>query len=106
MKLLHVPEVITWLSSMGLDAEDAEKIFRLLDSDGDNAVSLEELAVGVGHLKGHARSVDLVTCINEQRDLSLDVSKLHEEVSMLVRRLMATEATQDYLQAQATETSI
>lgn len=60
-----------WLASMELDVRDVDKIFRLLDPDGDGKLTAPELVQGVSRLKGAARSIDLNVLQAEVRQLHL-----------------------------------
>merc|ERR1712187_168653 len=53
-----------WLGSMGLDVDDIDRIWGLVDN-GDNAVSAEELTDGVAKLMGAAKSIDLITLVHD-----------------------------------------
>jgi len=55
-----------WLSSMGLDVDDVDNLFTLMD-DGDEELTAEEVMKGVSRLKGPARSIDMVTLLYVHR---------------------------------------
>merc|ERR1719336_1029784 len=67
--ILSDPQVRLWLSSMDLDIKDADNLFNLIDKDSSGYISLDELLAGVSGLRGPARSVDLVTLMQEHRQL-------------------------------------
>jgi len=48
-----------WFSAQGLKVKDAEAVFRLLDEDNSNSISMDELIAGVSALQGPAKSLDL-----------------------------------------------
>merc|ERR1712224_477788 len=48
-------------SGLEIDTSEALSIFTLLDADGNDQVSLDEFIAGAMKLKGHARSVDVLT---------------------------------------------
>merc|ERR1739848_321673 len=54
----------TWLSAMDLDVQDVDAVFYLLD-DGDGKLSAEDLVRGVSHLKGTARSIDVMAMMKQ-----------------------------------------
>jgi hypothetical protein len=56
--VLHNPGVKTWLESMDLETRDGKLLFHLLDKNGDDKLSVDELTQGTGRLKGIARSID------------------------------------------------
>merc|ERR1712232_701073 len=65
--VMNDPGVRLWLSSMDIDAADADVLFGLLDT-GDGSLELKEIIQGVSRLKGPARSLDLNVLM---RDLKL-----------------------------------
>merc|ERR1712007_196886 len=70
-------EMRTWLAAQELDVQDIETLFHLLDTGKDGSLSFTELVQGVGHLKGAARSIDL---INFQNQFHVAVKKLEEKI--------------------------
>jgi Ca2+-binding EF-hand superfamily protein len=58
-RVLENKQVGEWLGAMGLNLSDVDKVFELLDMDGDGMLSLEELLQGAALLKQPARAVDL-----------------------------------------------
>jgi len=65
-KIMDDPIVRKWLSSMGLEVDDVDRLFETLNG-GDGKVTGSELVAGAGRLKGSARSIDLLTFITEYR---------------------------------------
>jgi hypothetical protein len=57
--VLDNEQVVEWLSAMGLDLGDIDKVFGMLDTDGDGQISCQELVEGASMLKKPARAVDL-----------------------------------------------
>jgi len=57
-KVCAHPVLRLWLNSIGLNTEDAEKLFKLID-DGDGLISAEEFLSGIERLRGVASSIDL-----------------------------------------------
>jgi Ca2+-binding EF-hand superfamily protein len=80
MQLMENEEVMTWLSSMGLDVGDANFLFEYLDKDDDGNVSAEELIKGVSCLKGSARSLDLIMCLNRVDEMYQALQEVHPEI--------------------------
>jgi voltage-gated sodium channel len=80
MQLITNVEVSTWLSSMGLEVGDADALFEFMDTDNDHKVSVEELVHGVETLKGTARSLDLLMCLNRQDEMHQALLDLHPEI--------------------------
>ncbi|CAK0875665.1 unnamed protein product [Prorocentrum cordatum] len=58
-KVLSNKQVEEWLSAMGLDLSDIDRVFAMLDTDGDGQLSCQELVDGASLLKRPARAVDL-----------------------------------------------
>lgn len=54
-----------WFSGQGLSLRDADRLFAMIESDGDGKLSLEELVTGVSRLQGTAKSLDLA-CLQEE----------------------------------------
>merc|ERR1740130_581385 len=67
MVIAEHPEVGTWLASMGLETDDLENVFYMLDIDQSHTITMEELIVGVNKLQGPARSIDLLTLMERNR---------------------------------------
>merc|ERR1740120_636094 len=65
-EIMQVEWVSTWLASMDMSAGDVDRLFTLLDTSQDGLITVEELIKGVSKLKGAARSIDLVTMMDEQ----------------------------------------
>jgi len=65
-KVLGDASMKTWLGAMGLDVNDANLLFNLID-DGDEQITFDELLKGIARLKGPARSIDLLTLLDENR---------------------------------------
>jgi len=80
LRLMQNVEVHTWLSSMGLDAADGDALFEFMDKDKDRNVSAEELIEGVSKLKGSARSLDLMMCLERQEELIGALQDIHPEM--------------------------
>jgi len=80
LKLMNNVEVKTWLSSMGLDAGDGDALFEFMDKDKDRNVSAAELVEGVSKLKGAARSLDLMMCLERQEQLYRALRDVHPEI--------------------------
>jgi len=76
--LLKLPKVKLWMTELGVNAEDSDHLFELLDT-GDGAVSHEEFVRGVSKLKGEARAQDLVPVVADcKRILQLCRSLQHQ----------------------------
>merc|ERR1712136_376141 len=61
---MELPEVAALFSVLGLDVSDAMGFFEALDVDGS-----DEFVMGCMHLKGEAKTVDMVTLMRENKKL-------------------------------------
>jgi len=82
VEVMHQEKVRTWLSSMGLDVEDAEMLFQLVNG-GDDHVDAHELVIGASKLKGSARSIDLNILMNEFRKTKFLIESVHAKVQCM-----------------------
>lgn len=74
--ILNNPSVKMWLAAQELEVRDVPEFFKLMD-DGDGTVQQHELIQKMAHMKGSARSTDLLTLIRK-----------HDEMQDCVRRIM------------------
>jgi hypothetical protein len=68
-RILDNHQVEEWLDAMGLDMSDIDRVFAMLDKDGDGQLSCEELVHGASLLKKPARAVDLAAVQTMLEDL-------------------------------------
>merc|ERR1740121_1163860 len=80
--VLYDPRVRNWLGSMDLEVRDVPLLFGLTDANLDGMISGSELVHGFAHLKGAARSIDLMK-------LERDVEKLEGNVLGKLDTLLA-----------------
>merc|ERR1712137_845326 len=73
----------TWLSAQDLDAANPRLLFDLLDVDGNEHLSLEEICSGMAKLKGPAKSTDLLTLTHMTSRLLRIVQKIHSRTKEL-----------------------
>lgn len=69
-----------WFSAQGLKIKNAEAVFRLLDEDRSNGISMDELIAGVAALQGPAKSLDLAV-------LTENHGRLHGVMASVMKRL-------------------
>lgn len=60
-KHLDNPWVKAYFSGLDIDPSEATVIFTLMDTDGSNSVSIDEFVDGTMKLKGHAKSIDILS---------------------------------------------
>ena len=65
-----------WFEAQGLNVEDANTVFSLIDKDCSQSITMEELIRGVSQLKGPARSLDLVLMTERQSELIQQLTDL------------------------------
>jgi len=64
---LDDPQTAKEWKSIGVQAEDARYLFKMLDLDGTGEVAFEEFMGGALRLSGGAKAIDLLTVMQEQR---------------------------------------
>merc|ERR1719195_342799 len=77
--LLENPEMVAYLSAIGIDPSEAQGLFKLLDDDGSGSVSIDEFITGFLRLKGGAKAVDMVTLLYENRKMSKKLNRIFSE---------------------------
>jgi len=75
------PNMVTYLSVLGLEVNDVKALYCLLDHDRSGSIDIEDFIVGCLRLRGEAKSLDLAM-IQLQSDWLVDtvdsmVGKLH-----------------------------
>uniref|UniRef100_A0A7S4Q5C2 EF-hand domain-containing protein n=1 Tax=Alexandrium monilatum TaxID=311494 RepID=A0A7S4Q5C2_9DINO len=84
--LLSSPDVLMWLSSMGLEVQDANDVYEMvckMTEAEDDGIDAKGLVMGVARLKGHARSVDLSAVLHQNTALLEMARNLQDTVSQL-----------------------
>mmetsp|Transcript_11089 Transcript_11089/g.34674 ORF Transcript_11089/g.34674 Transcript_11089/m.34674 type:complete len:366 (-) Transcript_11089:98-1195(-) len=81
---LDDPRVKSYFQALGLDPQDSERLFVLLDDDGSGDVGVQEFIDGCLRLKGAARSIDVYALLRmcgrlETRLLTLEHRLLHPD---------------------------
>merc|ERR1719262_202234 len=79
--------VIAYFNAMKLDASDAVVLFRLLDYDQSDEISIEEFVVGCYKLQGESRSLDMKILQYEVRYLQESFQTFFEIVSEINQKL-------------------
>jgi len=84
---LENPRVRAYFSGLDIDPSEAGIIFTLLDTDGDNAVTVEEFIQGTMKMKGCAKSVDIMALMFDQARFTAKFNKLCSFVEDHMREL-------------------
>mmetsp|Transcript_56434 Transcript_56434/g.127326 ORF Transcript_56434/g.127326 Transcript_56434/m.127326 type:complete len:308 (+) Transcript_56434:2-925(+) len=77
---LEDPRVQGYFTALGLDPNDTERLFKLIDDDGSGDVDVGEFLDGCLRLKGQARSIDVYAIMH---DLKLLDTKVEEVMDVL-----------------------
>merc|ERR1719291_851011 len=67
-----------YLTALGLDVDDAERLFVLLDENRDGELGLDEFLSGCLRLKGLARSIDVFSLIHQTRQLCRRIESIDQ----------------------------
>eukprot|EP00929_Paragymnodinium_shiwhaense_P110641 TRINITY_DN7781_c0_g5_i1.p1 TRINITY_DN7781_c0_g5~~TRINITY_DN7781_c0_g5_i1.p1 ORF type:complete len:635 (-),score=111.69 TRINITY_DN7781_c0_g5_i1:206-2110(-) len=77
-RLMEDKKVQKWLLAQDIELRDIELAFRILDKAGDGRISAEELVRGLAHLKGAARSTDMVGIVHAFSRVELVMDRICE----------------------------
>lgn len=61
------PKVQLFFGGLGVDHEDAKELFAAISDDGDHDISLCQFIHGCMHLKGAAKSLDMLAVLHDIR---------------------------------------
>jgi len=64
---LNHPEIGAYFSKLGVDCSEVEKLFHLLDEDGNKSIDRDEFMYGCLRLRGAAKSLDVALLHSEIR---------------------------------------
>merc|ERR1712176_1173031 len=84
------PRVQSYFQALGVDPNDTERLFKLIDDDDSGDVSVDEFLEGCLRLKGQARGIDVHHVIAELKKLE---SKTAEISSIVHHWTPLTDAT-------------
>jgi len=73
--------VQSYFQALGLDPTDTERLFRLIDSDGSEELSVDEFLDGCLRLKGWATSIDAHAIMYECKRLALKLDYMEEQLA-------------------------
>merc|ERR1711870_97949 len=65
---LEDPRVQGYFQALGLDPNDTERLFKLIDDDGSGDVDVTEFLEGCLRLKGQARSIDVYAIMHDLKN--------------------------------------
>mmetsp|Transcript_17489 Transcript_17489/g.41067 ORF Transcript_17489/g.41067 Transcript_17489/m.41067 type:complete len:490 (-) Transcript_17489:68-1537(-) len=93
-EILATPKIVLQLHLLGMECDEAEMLFEVMDADKSGAVSPEEFVMGLTKLKGQAKGQDLVAFICccqlqcQRADKFVErIKKLNEQADMIQERL-------------------
>eukprot|EP00929_Paragymnodinium_shiwhaense_P103171 TRINITY_DN6648_c0_g2_i1.p1 TRINITY_DN6648_c0_g2~~TRINITY_DN6648_c0_g2_i1.p1 ORF type:complete len:652 (-),score=77.51 TRINITY_DN6648_c0_g2_i1:72-2027(-) len=81
--ILDDGRVQKWLAAQEIEVKDADLVFQMVDDEGDQRLSPEELVRGFARLKGPAKSMDLVAVIHATLRVEQRIVDLMESVMKL-----------------------
>mmetsp|Transcript_108698 Transcript_108698/g.350920 ORF Transcript_108698/g.350920 Transcript_108698/m.350920 type:complete len:641 (-) Transcript_108698:88-2010(-) len=73
---LEDPRVQGYFAALGLDPNDTERLFKLIDDDGSGDVDVGEFLDGCLRLKGQARSIDIYSLMHDMKLLDGKVDEM------------------------------
>jgi len=68
------------LRKLNLEIWVVQALFRLLDSEDDNSVEIDQFLFGLLHLKGNAANIQIVTLMNLVKRLNSKVTKVSDDL--------------------------
>merc|ERR1711879_485590 len=74
---MEVPSVGAYFSSIGVDVDQFQRLFRLLDEDNSGSIDQDEFMFGCLRLKGAAKSLDLAIIESDTKFLRQSFADLH-----------------------------
>merc|ERR1719195_2325376 len=73
---LQDPRVQSYFQALGLDPNDTERLFKLIDHDDSGDVDVDEFLEGCLRLKGQARSVDVISLMHDLKGVENKIDLL------------------------------
>lgn len=73
---LEDPGVKAYFSGLDIDPSEARIIYTLMDTDGDDSVSIDEFVNGTMKLKGQAKSIDVMALMFDQARFQVKFDQL------------------------------
>jgi len=84
---LENPWVKAYFSGLDIDPSEAGIIFTLIDTDGSNTVSIDEFVDGTMKLKGHAKSIDVLSMMFDTVRFSMKFNGLCAHIEEELRAI-------------------
>jgi voltage-gated sodium channel len=75
-KALKDPRSATWMQILDVDVYEVVQLFQLLDKDGDGMVTFDEFSKGIMRLRGGAKSIDLISVLRQNAEMSNAIQAL------------------------------
>lgn len=85
---LEDPQVRAHLSNLGIDVDEAEGLFKLLDLDSSGSITTEEFLYGCMRIKGTAKAIDVQTLLYENKKMFSKWTKLSKNIDKTYRLLL------------------
>jgi len=82
-KALQDRRSASWMQILDVDVYEVVQLFQLLDKDGDGVVTFDEFSKGIVRLKGGAKSIDLISVLRQNAEMSSAVQALGKAVHRL-----------------------
>merc|ERR1712032_403058 len=76
---LKNPKVMAYFTSLELDISNAHRLFRLMDTDNNGEVGLDEFLDGCTRLKGEAKSIDVNMLVYAVKKMQMNISRMLKE---------------------------
>jgi hypothetical protein len=89
MDIMENPRVKTLLEDLEVHIGDKEKLFDIIDANGNGALDVNELIEGLMKLRGPADKGDAVSAALMARQMQRDLRKLEAQMQMWHKRLQA-----------------
>jgi len=95
---LKDPDVAAYFSKLGVDVDEVEKLFVLLDEDGSGTIDRQEFMFGCLRLKGEAKSLDLEILRQEVGHITRFIQDMEGRLTSQVKQIDATYANATEIQ--------
>jgi hypothetical protein len=73
---LEDPKMGAYFHALGIEIDDTERLFNLLDEDGTDEISIDEFINGCLHLRGNAKSIDLYHLMSELEKIQHSIERM------------------------------